>query len=148
MDVSQKYSNAEISSMGQVELESRAFIRAASSLNSIKEHWDTEQDHLMEALDKNRRLWTIIASAMKEEDCPQPPEIRNNYLAGETFTLADVTAAAHLSVIDYLGDVPWESYKNAKLWYSKIKSRPSFKDILRDSIKGILPAKHYANLDF
>ena len=48
MDVSQKYSNAEISSMGQVELESRAFIRAASSLNSIKEHWDTEQDHLME----------------------------------------------------------------------------------------------------
>ncbi|MFR1031653.1 MAG: hypothetical protein ACLSE6_03655 [Alphaproteobacteria bacterium] len=45
MDVSQKYSNAEISSMGQVELESRAFIRAASSLNSIKEHWDTEQDH-------------------------------------------------------------------------------------------------------
>lgn len=80
MDVSQKYSNAEISSMGQVELESRDFIRAASSLNSIKEHWDTEQDHLMEALDKNRRLWTIIASAMKEEDCPQPPEIRNNIL--------------------------------------------------------------------
>lgn len=80
MDVSQKYSNAEISSMGQVELESRAFIRAASSLNSIKEHWDTEQDHLMEALDKNRRLWTIIDSAMKEEDCPQPPEIRNNIL--------------------------------------------------------------------
>ena len=40
---------------------------------------------------------------------------RNNYLAGETFTLADVTAAAHLSVIDYLGDVPWESYMNKKL---------------------------------
>ena len=75
-------------------------------------------------------------------------KVDKRYLAGETFTLADVTAAAHLSVIDYLGDVPWESYKNAKLWYSKIKSRPSFKDILRDSIKGILPAKHYANLDF
>jgi len=73
---------------------------------------------------------------------------RNNYLAGENFTFADIAAAAHLSVIDYLGDVPWEGYKNAKLWYSKIKSRPSFKDILKDSIKGILPAKHYANLDF
>lgn len=73
---------------------------------------------------------------------------RNNYLAGENFTLADVTAAAHLSVADYLGDVPWDSYRNAKLWYSKIKSRPSFKDILKDNIKGILPAKHYANLDF
>ncbi len=73
---------------------------------------------------------------------------RQNYLAGEDFSLADITAAAHLSVIDYLGDIPWDSYKNAKLWYSKIKSRPSFKDILRDNIKGILPAKHYANLDF
>lgn len=73
---------------------------------------------------------------------------RNNYLAGENFSLADIAAAAHLSVLDYLGDVPWEGYKNAKLWYSKIKSRPSFKDILKDNIKGILPAKHYANLDF
>ncbi len=73
---------------------------------------------------------------------------RRNYLAGENFSWADITAAAHLSIIDYLGDIPWESYKNAKLWYSKIKSRPSFKDILKDNIKGILPAKHYANLDF
>ena len=73
---------------------------------------------------------------------------RRNYLAGENFSWADIAAAAHLSIIDYLGDIPWESYKNAKLWYSKIKSRPSFKDILKDNIKGILPAKHYANLDF
>lgn len=73
---------------------------------------------------------------------------RRNFLAGENFSWADITAAAHLSVIDYLGDVPWEGYKNAKLWYSKIKSRPSFKDILKDGIRGILPAKHYADLDF
>lgn len=73
---------------------------------------------------------------------------RRNFLAGENFSWADIAAAAHLSVIDYLGDVPWEGYKNAKLWYSKIKSRPSFKDILKDGIRGILPAKHYADLDF
>lgn len=73
---------------------------------------------------------------------------RHNYLAGDDFSLADITAAAHLSVVDYLGDIPWDGYKNAKLWYSKIKSRPSFKEILKDNIKGILPAKHYINLDF
>lgn len=73
---------------------------------------------------------------------------RHNYLAGDDFSLADITAAAHLSVVDYLGDIPWDGYKNAKLWYSKIKSRPSFKEILKDNIKGILPAKHYMNLDF
>lgn len=73
---------------------------------------------------------------------------RNNYLAGSELTMADISAAAQLSVIDYLGDVPWEDYNNAKLWYSKIKSRPSFKEILNDRIKGIYPSKHYANLDF
>lgn len=73
---------------------------------------------------------------------------RNNYLAGSEFSLADATAAAHLSILDYLGDVDWENYKNAKLWYSKIKSRPSFQDILKDTIRGILPSKNYQNLDF
>lgn len=73
---------------------------------------------------------------------------RRNYIAGDELTLADITAAAHLSIIDYLGDVPWDGYKNTKIWYSKMKSRPSFKDILRDGIKGVLPAKHYTDLDF
>ncbi len=73
---------------------------------------------------------------------------RRKYLAGDELTLVDLTAAAHLSIIDYLGDVPWEMFRNAKIWYSKIKSRPSFKEILKDNIRGVLPAKHYANLDF
>lgn len=73
---------------------------------------------------------------------------RRKYLAGDELTLADLTAAAHLSIIDYLGDMPWEMYRNAKIWYSKIKSRPCFKEILKDNIRGVLPAKHYANLDF
>lgn len=73
---------------------------------------------------------------------------RSNYLAGTFFSLADITAAAHLSILDYLGDIEWEEFKNAKLWYSKIKSRSSFQDILKDTIKGIYPSKHYKNLDF
>ena len=73
---------------------------------------------------------------------------RNNYLAGDEFSVADICAAAHMSILDYLGDVPWDTYRSAKVWYSKIKSRPSFKDILKDNIKGILPSKHYTNLDF
>lgn len=73
---------------------------------------------------------------------------RNNYLAGKNLTLADLTVAAHLSIIDYLGDIPWNDYKNAKLWYAKIKSRPSFKDILKDNIRGISPSANYSNLDF
>ncbi|MBP5698049.1 MAG: glutathione S-transferase family protein [Alphaproteobacteria bacterium] len=73
---------------------------------------------------------------------------KNNYIAGNTLSLADLTVAAHLSVIDYLGDISWGEYKNAKLWYAKVKSRPSFKDILKDNIKGISPSVNYTNLDF
>ncbi|MGQ0677065.1 MAG: glutathione S-transferase family protein, partial [Rhodospirillales bacterium] len=52
---------------------------------------------------------------------------RRNWLAGERFTLADVAAAAQVSCIDYLGDVPWEEHQAAKDWYARIKSRPSFR---------------------
>lgn len=73
---------------------------------------------------------------------------RREYLAGDKLSMADLSAAAELSVADYLGSVPWDEFKYAKIWYSKIKSRPAFKDILKDSIRGILPAKFYADLDF
>ena len=73
---------------------------------------------------------------------------RRNYLAGDQFSLADIAAAAHLSAIDYLGDVPWESFESAKEWYARVKSRPSFRLLLADHIPGAAPPKHYADLDF
>ncbi len=73
---------------------------------------------------------------------------RNKWLAGDTLTLADITAAAHLSAVDYIGDVPWDTHPGAKDWYMKIKSRPSFQPLLHETIPGSTPAKHYANLDF
>ncbi len=76
----QQYSDNDVSAMGQVELESRALVRTASALNNIKEHWDDMKEDLPDALEKNRRLWAIIASAMGEADCLQPEEIRKNIL--------------------------------------------------------------------
>lgn len=73
---------------------------------------------------------------------------RRTWLAGEDMTLADLTAAAHLSCVDYLGDVPWEDHPAAKDWYARIKSRPSFRGLLADHIPGAPPPKHYADLDF
>jgi glutathione S-transferase len=73
---------------------------------------------------------------------------RRRWLAGDNFSLADITAAAHLSVIDYLGDVPWDNHEPAKEWYARIKSRPSFRPLLADHIPGAAPPPHYADLDF
>jgi len=70
------------------------------------------------------------------------------WLAGENFSLADITAASHISCIDYLGDIGWEDYQQAKQWYARIKSRPSFRPLLQDLIPGTQPPAHYKNLDF
>lgn len=70
------------------------------------------------------------------------------WLAGDTMTLADIAAAAHLSCLDYVGDVPWSQYVGAKDWYVRIKSRPGFRQILADHVPGMPPPKLYANLDF
>ncbi len=73
---------------------------------------------------------------------------RRRWLAGDHFSLADITAAAHLSSLDYMGDVPWDEHEPAKEWYARIKSRPSFRPLLADHIPGATPPKHYADLDF
>jgi len=73
---------------------------------------------------------------------------RRRWLAGDDISMADITAAAHLSAIDYIGDVPWDEHKAAKDWYARIKSRPSFKPLLEDIIPGFSPPRHYQNLDF
>ncbi len=73
---------------------------------------------------------------------------RRHWLAGDDLSLADIAAAAHLSAVDYLGDVPWDGHEGAKDWYARIKSRPSFRPVLEDHIPGVPPSKHYRDLDF
>ena len=70
------------------------------------------------------------------------------WLAGDNISYADLSAAAHVSCIDYLGDVPWQNHANAKDWYARIKSRPSFRPLLADQIRGLKASTHYADLDF
>lgn len=70
------------------------------------------------------------------------------WLAGDVMTLADFTAAAHLSALDYISDVDWNRSSAVKDWYAKIKSRPAFRNILADQVPGFPPPPHYADLDF
>jgi glutathione S-transferase len=73
---------------------------------------------------------------------------QRRWLAGNEMTLADFTAAAHLSSLDYISDVDWNRSQNVKDWYAKIKSRPAFRSILADQVPGFPPPAHYADLDF
>ena len=70
------------------------------------------------------------------------------WLAGSTISLADFAAAAHLSAIDFGGDVDWTISPSAREWYARMKSRPCFRAILADRVPGTIPSQHYADLDF
>ena len=73
---------------------------------------------------------------------------RRRWLAGGALSVADLAAAAQLSALDYIGDVPWAEFADAKDWYSRIKSRPSFRPLLDENLPGAPPVRHYADLDF
>ena len=70
------------------------------------------------------------------------------WLAGDVLSLADLTAAAQISSLDYLGDMNWDKHQLTKEWYAVLKSRPSFRQLLVDRIVGFTPPPHYQNLDF
>ena len=70
------------------------------------------------------------------------------WLAGPALTLADLAAAAQLSVADYLGGVDWRGHKQTADWYAVMKSRPSFRQLLSERMEVIMPPAHYDKVDF
>ena len=73
---------------------------------------------------------------------------QRDWLAGRRLSQADIVAAAHLSVLDYFGEIAWKSCPALKTWYMKLKSRPCFRPLLADRFQGLQPSAHYTDLDF
>lgn len=69
-------------------------------------------------------------------------------LAGRQLSLADLALGAHLSALDYYGEIPWTELPTLTEWYYRLKSRPSFRSLLADRVPGQPPVPHYAELDF
>lgn len=70
------------------------------------------------------------------------------WLGGSTMTLADLAAAAQISVTDYLGGIDWKNHEQTARWYRGFKSRPSFRPLLSERMEGIVAPKHYDDVDF
>ncbi len=67
------------------------------------------------------------------------------WLAGAQMSLADLAAAAQISVADYLGGIDWSGHEQSKGWYALFKSRPSFRPLLAERMDVIQPPSHYAD---
>ena len=70
-----------------------------------------------------------------------------NYFIKDELTYLDFLAAANFSVLDYLGLLNLQSHDNIREWYFKLKSRPSFRTLLKDQIVGLNPHENYKNMD-
>lgn len=73
---------------------------------------------------------------------------QRDYLACDQLTFADLSLSGCLCVLDYLGEIDWVDGSSLKDWYSRIKSRPSFRPLLSDRIQGVACVSHYVDLDF
>ncbi len=72
----------------------------------------------------------------------------NDYIAGDKISYADFFFASSLSVLDYMDELNFRHFNKVKDLYFKIKSRPSFKNILKDRIVGVSPNKSYMEFDY
>ncbi len=111
-----------------------------------------------------------LHTRMRPEQTPRPPDqeliraLRANlryhmsylgylvdqrgWLAGDDMSFADIAGAAHLSLLDYLDEIAWDSHPAVRQWYVRLKSRPSFRPLLGERAPGVPPPEHYADLDF
>lgn len=71
-----------------------------------------------------------------------------DWLAGPRMSYADVAAAAAFSILDYMGEIEWREFEAARDWYSRMKSRPSFRPLLAERVRGLAPSSHYSDIDF
>lgn len=87
------------------DLEASLLIKAATRLQIIADDWAGREKDLGEALNYNRKLWTLLVSAVIKEDNPLPVGIKQNILAlanfifNQTFKIAAKPSPGELGVL-------------------------------------------------
>jgi flagellar protein FlaF len=90
------------------ELEAGLLLKAAARLQAISDDWGSREKELDGALTYNRKLWTLLVSAVIAEDNPLPVEIKRNILSlanfifNHTFRIAANPAPAPIGVLVHI----------------------------------------------
>jgi glutathione S-transferase len=95
-----------------------------------------------------RQLREAMKGAIRHLDYTDYLLDHRQWLGGATMSLADLAAAAQISVTDYLGGIDWKGHEQTARWYRGLKSRPSFRPLLSERMEMVSPPQHYDNVDF
>lgn len=74
-------------------LEANILARLASRLQSIRDTWPAQFDQLEDALNQNRKIWSIFVQSVTREDSNLPQPVRQNianlgvFVMGQTYEL-------------------------------------------------------------
>jgi len=60
------------------EREAALLVKAAMSLQRVRDDWENSFPSLNEALTFNRKIWTVFLSSVTRDDSPLPPALRQN----------------------------------------------------------------------
>lgn len=70
------YNRTFRSALSPREAEAAVLLKAAMQLQSVRDDWDNQAPALREALDFNRKLWTILSVSVAAPDSPLPQHVR------------------------------------------------------------------------
>jgi glutathione S-transferase len=111
-------------------------------------HERMEKRLVTKAAPDSKALREAMRAAVRHLDYTDYLLDHHNWMAGSTMSMADIAAAAQISVADYLGGIDWKNHEQTAKWYRGLKSRPSFRPLLSERMEGIAPPKHYDDVDF
>jgi len=101
----QAYYKTATVAMKPRDLEASLLLKAAHQLQDVQEDWQIKRSKLADALDYNKKLWTILLSAVTNPENPLPAEIRQNvanlgiFILGQVLETAQDPSAAKIKVM-------------------------------------------------
>ncbi len=83
----QAYAKTARTTASPREIEAQALLKAANKLQQAMSNWDHPDTDFAEALLFNRKLWSILLSAVTSDENPQTIEVRQNIANIGTFVM-------------------------------------------------------------
>jgi flagellar biosynthesis activator protein FlaF len=99
---SKAYANIAKETLSPRDLEASLLLKAAAKLQAVHDSWRDKPAGLNEALQYNRKLWTVFIGAVTRDDNKLPTQLRQNlaslgiFVMGETFSLMTKPRPEHV----------------------------------------------------